>query len=77
MGFGKGNGKNRCSRLHGVLCTVTAVVLQVLIWAKAKAEPGTRARDRLTALNTEEVSGLRVDQRWGLPGGAMVAQGTD
>lgn len=54
--------------MHDVLCTAAAVVLQVLIWARAKAGFGTRARDRLTALNTEGASGLRVGQRWGLPG---------
>lgn len=59
--------------MHDVLCTAAAVVLQVLIWARAKAGLGTRARDRLTALNTEGALGLRVGQRWGLPGEAIVA----
>lgn len=63
--------------MHDVLCTVRAVFLQVLNWVKAKDELSTRARDRLTTLNTEEASDLRVDQRWDLPGGAMIAQGTD
>lgn len=52
--------------MHDVLCTVMAVFLQVLNWAKAKDELSTRAKDRQTALNTEEASGLRVDQRWDL-----------
>lgn len=64
-------------QVYGVLYRVTAVILQVLIWARAKAELGTRARGTLTTPDPEEASGLRVDQRRDLPGGARVAQGTD
>lgn len=58
-----------------ILGTVKAEVLQVLIWARAKAWAGQRSRGKTDNPKPGGSLGLEVDQRRSLPVGAMVVQG--